>query len=79
MARTAAAHGARIGTRAAVTAVRADGVSAVDALTGAPFEVRAGRVVVGAGVWSGALSPGVSLWSPSQSPTSGTNALGEGP
>jgi glycerol-3-phosphate dehydrogenase len=61
VARTAAAHGARILTRAAGTAVRADGVEAVDALTGAPFEVRAGRVVVAAGVWSGELSPDVTL------------------
>jgi glycerol-3-phosphate dehydrogenase len=61
VARTAAAHGARIVTRAEVTAVGADGVAAVDALTGAAFEVRAERVVVAAGVWSGALSPGVTL------------------
>ena len=45
VARTAAAHGARILTYAGVTAVRDDGVDAVDALTGAAFSVRARHVV----------------------------------
>jgi glycerol-3-phosphate dehydrogenase len=61
VARTAAALGARILTYAEVTAVGPDGVQAVDGLTGARFDVRAGRVVVAAGVWSGALSPGVKM------------------
>ena len=39
VARTAASFGARVITRAGVTAVRDDGVDAVDALTGAPFSV----------------------------------------
>ncbi len=61
VARTAAAHGARIVTRAEVTDVRADGVSAVDAVTGAPFEVRARHVVLAAGVWTGGLTGAVAL------------------
>jgi glycerol-3-phosphate dehydrogenase len=61
VARTAAAHGARVITYAEVTGLREDGVEAVDALTGAGFVVRARRVVLAAGVWTGALSEAVSL------------------
>ncbi len=61
VARTAAAHGARILTYAGVTGVREDGVDAVDELTGAPFSVRAGHVVIAAGVWSGELTGAVEL------------------
>jgi glycerol-3-phosphate dehydrogenase len=56
VARTAAAHGARLITYAEVTGLREDGVEAVDGLTGAGFAVRASRVVVAAGVWTGALT-----------------------
>ena len=42
VARTAAAHGARILTYAGVTSVRDDGVEALDALTGAAFSVARG-------------------------------------
>jgi glycerol-3-phosphate dehydrogenase len=61
VARTAAAHGARILTYAGVTSVRDDGVEALDALTGAPFSVRARHVVLATGVWSGELAAGVAL------------------
>jgi len=61
VARTAAAHGARIVTYAEVDEVRDDGVRARDARTGDAFEVRARHVVVAAGVWAGALSAGVAL------------------
>ncbi len=61
VARTAAANGARILTRAGVTGVRDDGVDAVDELTGAAFSVRARRVVIATGVWAGELFEGVSL------------------
>jgi len=61
VARTAAAHGARVLTYAGVTAVRDDGVDAVDALSGAPFSVRARHVILATGVWAGELSPGVTL------------------
>ena len=50
VARTAAAHGARIVTYAGATAVRDDGVDALDGLTGAAFSVRASRVVLATGV-----------------------------
>ncbi len=61
VARTAAAHGARILTYAGVTGVRDDGVDAVDALTGAAFSVRARHVILATGVWAGELSPAVEL------------------
>jgi glycerol-3-phosphate dehydrogenase len=56
VARTAAAHGARILTYAEVTGLCEDGVEAVDALTGAGFFVRARHTVVAAGVWTGGLT-----------------------
>ena len=61
VARTAAAHGARILTYAGVTGVRDDGVDAVDALTGAAFSVRARHVILATGVWAGELSAAVEL------------------
>jgi glycerol-3-phosphate dehydrogenase len=61
VARTAAAHGARILTYAGVTALRDDGVDAVDGLTAAAFSVRARHVITATGVWSGELAPGVAL------------------
>ncbi len=61
VARTAAAHGARILTYAGATAVRDDGVDAVDALTGAAFSVRARHVILATGVWAGELAPDVAL------------------
>ena len=61
VARTAAAHGARVLTYAAVTGLRADGVDAVDELTGAAFSVRARHTIVAAGVWTSALTDAVSL------------------
>jgi glycerol-3-phosphate dehydrogenase len=57
VARTAAAHGARVITYAEVTALREDGVEAVDVLTGEHFAVRARRTVVAAGVWTDTLTP----------------------
>ncbi len=61
VARTAAAHGARIITYAGATAVREDGVDALDGLTGAAFSVRARHVVLATGVWAGELSPQIEL------------------
>ena len=61
IARTAAAHGAQVLTYAEVTALREDGVEAVDACTGAAFTVRARRTVVAAGVWTDALTTAVKL------------------
>jgi glycerol-3-phosphate dehydrogenase len=61
VARTAAAHGARVVTCAEVTDVRDDGVDAIDASTGSAITVRARRVVLAAGVWTGELSGAVAL------------------
>jgi glycerol-3-phosphate dehydrogenase len=61
IARTAAAHGARVLTYAEVTGLRPDGVDAVDGLTGAAFGVRARRVILATGVWTSALTDAVSL------------------
>jgi glycerol-3-phosphate dehydrogenase len=61
VARTAAAHGARVLTYAEVTGLREDGVDAVDGLTGAEFSVRARHTIVAAGVWTGALTDAVTL------------------
>jgi glycerol-3-phosphate dehydrogenase len=61
VARTAAAHGARILTYAEVARVRNDGVDAIDGLTGVAFTVRARHVIVAAGVWAGGLSGAVAL------------------
>jgi glycerol-3-phosphate dehydrogenase len=61
VARTAAAHGARIITYAPVTGLREDGVEAVDSRTGAPFAVRARHTVLATGVWTGGLTPAVAL------------------
>jgi glycerol-3-phosphate dehydrogenase len=61
VARTAAAHGARILTYAEVTRLRPDGVDVLDGPTGERFPVRARRVIVAAGVWTGALTDAVTL------------------
>jgi glycerol-3-phosphate dehydrogenase len=61
VARTAAAHGARILTRVGVTAVRPGAVEATDALTGTALTVRARHVVVATGVWAGELTAAVRL------------------
>jgi len=61
VARTAAAHGARIVTYAEVEAISDRGARARDARTGEAFDVRARHVVLAAGVWAGGLTPGVEL------------------
>lgn len=61
VARTAAAHGARIVTYAEVTGLREDGVEAVDGLTGAAFSVRARHTILAAGVWTNGLTDAVTL------------------
>jgi glycerol-3-phosphate dehydrogenase len=60
VARTAAAHGARIATRARVTRLlrsgnRVVGVAARDEQTGASFEARARHVALAAGAWTDEL------------------------
>jgi glycerol-3-phosphate dehydrogenase len=55
IARTAAAHGAKIVTYAEVAKLTGDGARARDALTGETFEVRARHVINATGVWADGL------------------------
>jgi glycerol-3-phosphate dehydrogenase len=61
LARTAAAHGARVLTRVAVDRLDGDGADARDALTGAALRIKARHVVNATGVWAGTLAPAVRL------------------
>ena len=61
VARTAAAHGARIITHCAAVDVNASGATVSDSTTGERFDIRARSVVVAAGVWSGGLVDRVPL------------------
>ena len=61
IARTAAAHGARILTYCDVGAVHGDRVAVRDALSGESFEVRCRRVVNATGVWAGQFAESVRL------------------
>ncbi|MFE9425107.1 glycerol-3-phosphate dehydrogenase/oxidase [Kitasatospora sp. NPDC006697] len=61
LARTAAAHGARVLTRVAALDATGSGARLRDELTGDTFEVSARTVVNAAGVWAGDLAPGLSL------------------
>ncbi|WP_067832301.1 glycerol-3-phosphate dehydrogenase/oxidase, partial [Actinomadura kijaniata] len=61
VARTAAAHGARILTRVRALTLDGDGAQVRDELTGREFGVRARAVVNAAGVWAGGLVDGVTL------------------
>ncbi|WP_018682613.1 glycerol-3-phosphate dehydrogenase/oxidase [Actinokineospora enzanensis] len=61
LARTAAGLGARIITRARVTAVTGRSAEVVDGLTDRRVEIRARAVVNATGVWAGELVPSVRL------------------
>ena len=61
LARTAAAHGAKIVTYAPAIELRDDGALARDELTGTELEVRARHVVSATGVWAGGLVRDVRL------------------
>ncbi|WP_243795239.1 glycerol-3-phosphate dehydrogenase/oxidase [Saccharopolyspora gloriosae] len=61
IARTAAAHGARILTRCAAEQVTGDGAVLRDRLTGEAIDVRARKVINAAGVWAGEVAPGLRL------------------
>ncbi|MBO0979118.1 glycerol-3-phosphate dehydrogenase/oxidase [Microbacterium sp. SD291] len=61
VARTAAALGARILTRVRAVALRADGITAEDALTGARLEIRARSVINATGVWAGSLDDSITV------------------
>ncbi|MFG1699278.1 glycerol-3-phosphate dehydrogenase/oxidase [Nonomuraea sp. NPDC049309] len=61
IARTAAAHGARILTRCRALRLTGDGADVRDELTGEEFTIRARVVINATGVWSGGLDPRVRL------------------
>lgn len=61
LARTAAAHGARVLTRLTATGLHADRVAARDELTGHSVELYARQVINATGVWAGRLVPSVRL------------------
>ncbi|GAA4611506.1 glycerol-3-phosphate dehydrogenase/oxidase [Actinoallomurus liliacearum] len=61
IARTAAAHGARIITRCRAAALYGDGADVRDELTGAEHVIRARAVINATGVWAGGLADGIRL------------------
>jgi glycerol-3-phosphate dehydrogenase len=61
LARTAAAHGARVITYCEVTEVRDGGARVRDVRSGDRFDVAASHVVNATGVWAGGLAPQVPL------------------
>ncbi|HEY6762298.1 MAG TPA: glycerol-3-phosphate dehydrogenase/oxidase [Baekduia sp.] len=61
LARTAAAHGARILTRVGATEIAPGGARLRDELTGAAFDVRAKAIINATGVWAGELVDDIAL------------------
>ncbi len=61
LARTAAAHGARICTHCEVTALTGEGAKARDLISGEPFFVQARHVINATGVWGDRLVDGIEL------------------
>ncbi|UBU10638.1 glycerol-3-phosphate dehydrogenase/oxidase [Nonomuraea gerenzanensis] len=61
LARTAAAHGARVLTRCRALRLTGHGAQVRDELTGEEFTIRATVVINAAGVWAGGLDPQVRL------------------
>ncbi|MEW2625364.1 glycerol-3-phosphate dehydrogenase/oxidase [Streptomyces sp. NPDC048106] len=61
LARTAAAHGARVLTRARVLELTGTGARVRDELTGEEGEIRARAVINAAGVWAGGLVEGIRI------------------
>ncbi|MFJ4225188.1 glycerol-3-phosphate dehydrogenase/oxidase [Microbacterium sp. NPDC089695] len=61
VARTAAAHGARILTRVRALSLSAGGATAEDALTGGRVDLRARSVVNATGAWAGTLNDTISI------------------
>ncbi|WP_372788085.1 FAD-dependent oxidoreductase [Paraconexibacter sp.] len=61
VARTAAAHGARILTYSEVEEITSTGARVRDVRSGQTFDLRARHVINAAGVWSAALHPGIAL------------------
>ncbi|MFK4730144.1 glycerol-3-phosphate dehydrogenase/oxidase [Agromyces mediolanus] len=73
VARTAAAHGARILTRVRALELRADGAAVQDGLSGERFELRARAVVNATGVWAGGLDGAIAV-----RPSRGTHLVLDG-
>jgi glycerol-3-phosphate dehydrogenase len=61
LARTAAAHGARVVTYAEAVELTGEGARARDALTGRSFDVRARHVINATGVWAADLVEGITM------------------
>jgi glycerol-3-phosphate dehydrogenase len=61
VARTAAAHGARILTRCDVREATGTGVTVRDTVSGVEFEVKARAVINATGVWAGQLNPDIQI------------------
>ncbi|WP_062345628.1 glycerol-3-phosphate dehydrogenase/oxidase [Herbidospora yilanensis] len=61
LARTAAAHGARVLTRCRALGLAGDGAEVRDELSGDTLTVRAKAVVNATGVWAGGLAPEITL------------------
>ena len=61
LARTAAAHGARVLTYCEVSELTETGADALDVTTGESFRIAARHVINAAGVWAGQLTTGVTL------------------
>ena len=70
IARTAAAHGARILTRVGAVQLGAGGALVSDDLEPGEFEIRARHTVNATGVWAGSLDPSVRL-----RPSRGTHVI----
>ncbi len=73
VARTAAAHGARVLTRVRALRLRADGAEVADVVSGERFELRARAVVNATGVWAGGLDGGIAV-----RPSRGTHLVLDG-
>ncbi|TWE11534.1 glycerol-3-phosphate dehydrogenase/oxidase [Rudaeicoccus suwonensis] len=61
VARTSAAHGARVLTRTRALEATGDGARVRDELTGSAYDIRARAVINATGVWADQLAPGISL------------------
>lgn len=70
LARTAAAHGARVHTRTRVVEVTGTGALLRDELTGEERRIEAKAVISATGVWAGDLVPGITL-----KPSRGTHVV----
>lgn len=73
VARTAAAHGARILTRVRARALHGDRVEAVDTVSGERIEIRARSVINATGVWAGQLASDLTV-----RPSRGTHIVLDG-